>query len=126
GGSRSVGSRTMADPAPPSLQGLVWLDGEVVESHRARVSPLDHGFTVGDGVFETMKVIDGTPFALARHLARLARSAAVLEIPAPDEAALRLAARELLDATGARDARLRITITAGIGPPGSARGEARP
>ena len=34
----------------------------------------DHGLTVGDGVFETMKVVDGVPFALTRHLARLQQS----------------------------------------------------
>lgn len=116
----------MSDPVRSSLERLVWLDGEVVEVERARISPLDHGLTVGDGVFETMKVIDGTPFALGRHLARLARSAALLDLPAPGEDDLRLAMRELLDASGARDARLRITVTGGVGPPGSARGEARP
>ncbi len=116
----------MADSVLSPLERLVWLDGEVVEVERARISPLDHGLTVGDGVFETMKVIGGTPFALGRHLARLARSAALLELAAPGEDDLRLAMRELLDASGARDARLRITVTGGVGPPGSARGEARP
>ena len=39
----------------------------------ARISPLDHGLTVGDGVFETMRVYDAVPFAWRRHFARLAR-----------------------------------------------------
>ena len=49
----------------------------------------DHGFTVGDGVFEAIKVVDGLPFALTRHLDRLARSAAGLGLPALDEDAVR-------------------------------------
>ena len=43
----------------------------------------DHGLTVGDGVFEAVKVLDGRPFALTRHLERLTRSAAGLGLPEP-------------------------------------------
>ena len=42
---------------------------------RPRVRVSDHGLTVGDGVFEAIKVVDGQPFALTLHLERLARSA---------------------------------------------------
>ena len=34
----------------------------------ALIAVLDHGFTVGDGVFEAIKVVDNSPFALTRHL----------------------------------------------------------
>ena len=51
----------------------VWLDGGLLDADEARISVRDHGLTVGDGVFETMKVVDGVPFALSRHLARLAQ-----------------------------------------------------
>ena len=53
-----------------------WIDGRVVDAEAAYVSALDHGFTVGDGVFETMLARDGVAFALSRHLRRLTRSAA--------------------------------------------------
>ncbi len=43
----------------------------------------DLGITRGDGVFETIAVIDGHPQALEAHLARLAHSAALLELPHP-------------------------------------------
>ena len=46
----------------------VWLDGEVVEEAAARISPFDHGVLVGDGVFETLRVYGGVPFAWRRHL----------------------------------------------------------
>ncbi|MEZ5140352.1 MAG: aminotransferase class IV [Acidimicrobiales bacterium] len=52
-------------------------------SRRGHGPRLDHGITVGDGVFETAKVLDGTPFALTRHLARLRRSAERLALALP-------------------------------------------
>ena len=71
---------------------IIWLDGALVPLEDARISPLDHGLTVGDGVFETMRVYDGVPFAWRRHLQRLAASAAGLGLELPDVAALRAAA----------------------------------
>ena len=55
---------------------LVWIDGALLAADAARVSPFDHGLLVGDGVFETIRVYDGQPFAWTRHLDRLAHSAA--------------------------------------------------
>ena len=70
----------------------VWIDGAVRQS--PSVSPLDHGFLVGDGVFETLKTVHGAPFALSRHLRRLACSAAGMGLSLPSEAALRSAVAE--------------------------------
>ena len=41
----------------------VWVDGALVAADAARISPFDHGLLVGDGVFETLRVYDGVPFA---------------------------------------------------------------
>lgn len=43
----------------------------------------DLSATRGDGVFETVLVVDGTPQALEEHLDRFARSAALLDLPEP-------------------------------------------
>jgi branched-chain amino acid aminotransferase len=108
----------------------VWIAGEVHDAATATVPALDHGLTVGDGVFETLKVLDGTPFALRRHLTRLRRSAVVLDLALPlgdDE--LRAAAAQVVDAVvaaGAEPRRLRITVTGGPGPLGSGREHAVP
>lgn len=100
----------------------VWVNGVITEPDAARISPFDHGFTVGDGVFETCKVAGGAAFALTRHLRRLDRSASGLGLPAPDHDAIRAGIKELLDAEP--DAgRLRITVTGGPGPLGSDRGD---
>ena len=103
--------------------------GGLVDADHARVSVLDHGFTVADGVFETLKVADGAAFALRRHLDRLERSAAAMGLPAPDRAQVVTAVQETVEANapvlGALG-RLRITYTAGDAPLGSDRGETGP
>jgi branched-chain amino acid aminotransferase len=114
----------MPDHIEPDLARVIWLDGELLSPDAARISPFDHGITVGDGVFETLKVLDGTPFAMRRHLERLGRSASALGLETPPVDLVRRAASDLIDATGARDARLRITLTGGPGPLGSDRGDA--
>jgi branched-chain amino acid aminotransferase len=90
------------------------------------VSPLDHGLLVGDGVFETLRVYDGVPFAWRRHYERLVHSAHGIGLPTPGSAELRAAAGAVLDANQLREARLRITVTGGEAPLGSERGEAPP
>jgi branched-chain amino acid aminotransferase len=69
----------------------VWIDGRLIEEAEARLSPFDHGLLTGDGVFETLRVYRGVPFAVGRHLDRLARSAAGLRLAAPHEGVLRAA-----------------------------------
>lgn len=105
----------------------VWVNGAVVDESEARISVFDHGLTTGDGVFETVKVVSGAPFALSRHLRRLARSAGDLDLPQPDDSRIRAGVDELLAANPAlADARLRITVTGGVAPLGSQRGEEGP
>lgn len=102
----------------------VWANGDLTPASVAWVPALDHGVTVGDGVFETCKVVDGTPFALTRHLRRLRRSASVLRLDAPGDAELREIISETIAAAteaGTDVGRLRITVTAGPGPLGSGR-----
>jgi branched-chain amino acid aminotransferase len=104
--------------------GLVWLNGSLVDAPEATVSIFDHGLTVGDGVFDTLKAVDGRPFAVRRHLERLQRSAEGLglRLPyAPDT--LRAAMAEVLASHDLPLARVRITVTGGQAPLGSERGE---
>jgi branched-chain amino acid aminotransferase len=100
----------------------VWVGGALSELEDARVSVLDHGMTVGDGIFETVKAVHGRPFALTRHLERLARSAAGLGLPEPDLDEVRRACAAVLAANPMPLGRLRITYTGGLSPLGSDRG----
>jgi branched-chain amino acid aminotransferase len=110
----------------------VWVNGRLVEPSDPSLLAHDHGMTVGDGVFETCVVRDGVPFALSRHLRRLATSARGLGLPTPDGDVLRDAANLVLADRSRRDGaalahgRLRITMTGGAGPLGSDRGDAQP
>ena len=108
-------------------QAKIWLNGELLEPERAVVSVFDHGMLVGDGVFETVKATGGEPFALTRHLRRLARSAAGLGLPEPDHDVLAQGVLEVLAAAPKWPlARIRITYTSGPGPLGSNRGDEGP
>ena len=105
----------------------VWVNGELLDDPKAPVlSVFDHGLTVGDGVFETVKVVDGRPFALTRHLARLRRSAAGLGLDIPPAAEFENAVAEVLRGQDLPLGRLRITVTGGTSPLGSDRGDAPP
>ncbi len=109
------------NPTPP-----VWLNGELCDASDAVISVFDHGLTTGDGVFEVILIHRGAPFALARHLARLARSAGGLGLDPPSSAELRVACETVASASGLDDGCLRITVTGGRGPLGSDRWESPP
>lgn len=98
----------------------VWVDGELV-GPQATVRALDHGLTVGDGVFETCKVVDGQPFALSRHHARMDRSLAALGLPPVDRPRVQEGIDAVLSQGSMPFGRLRYTVTAGVGPLGSDR-----
>jgi branched-chain amino acid aminotransferase len=101
----------------------VWINGTLVPDDEARISIFDHGLVTGDGVFETIKVVSGVPFALSRHLARLARSATGLGLSTPDLEQIRDGAMAVIDSSSKPElARMRITVTGGIAPLGSERG----
>jgi branched-chain amino acid aminotransferase len=102
----------------------LWVDGSLVPEETAVIRANDHGLVVGDGVFETCKIVDGEVFALSRHLRRLRASASGLGLQY-DEVAVRAGVGAVTDgATGL--VRLRITVTGGPAPYGSGRGEASP
>ncbi|WP_187368324.1 aminotransferase class IV [Nonomuraea terrae] len=102
----------------------VWVNGELIDPAQASVSVFDHGLMVGDGVFETIKIVGGKSFALTRHLDRLALSAQRMDLPEPDLEAIADGIAKLLDAAPAWQlGRIRVTYTSGPGPLGSDRGD---
>lgn len=95
---------------------MVFLNGHLLPQDEALVSAADRGFTLGDGLFETIKVRSGRPLRLEAHLARLRAGAALLRLELPssgDELAAAMTA--VLDANGLTDAVLRLTVSRGPG-----------
>ncbi len=92
----------------------VWLNGEFVRGDSAHVSVYNGGWLHGAGLFETMIARNGRVFRWSQHLARLNASAGKVLAPIPpnrlpDDAVW----CELLEHNRIRDARLRLTVTAG-------------
>jgi branched-chain amino acid aminotransferase len=65
----------------------------------------------GDGVFEAIKIVDGRPFALDLHLARLEASIRALGLPAVDPATVRAGVAAVLDGADLPLGRIRVTVT---------------
>ncbi len=95
----------------------VWLNGALCESGEARIDPADRGFTLGDGLFETIAVRDGKALRFDRHLSRLSRGCCVLRLP-PVPDTLSEAIRAVLSANGLEHAAVRVTYTRGAGARG--------
>lgn len=81
------------------------------------IPPDDRGFTLGDGVFETVLADGGRLIGFERHMARMRDGALALGLPAPDSLAAEAAARSALTQAGLQVARaaVRLTWTAGSG-----------
>ncbi|MBV8979868.1 MAG: aminotransferase class IV, partial [Acidimicrobiia bacterium] len=97
----------------------IWVNGRLSEEADALVSPFDHALLTGDGVFETLKIEGSAAFAVRRHLERLERSAAGLDLRAPPADQVRAALVEVIAANGLTDGVARITLTGGPAPLGS-------
>lgn len=91
----ALGGRGLVDPAEPVLHAD------------------DEAFLRGRAAFETIRVYGGRPFRLNAHLERLGGSAERLGLPPVDLAAFRGIVREALDASGEREAVLRLYVTPG-------------
>jgi len=81
---------TPSAPVPAASAVLVFLDpdfenGRVADSSKPQLMATDQGATRGDGVFESLLVVGGTPRKLQAHLNRLAGSARALELDIPEE-----------------------------------------
>lgn len=62
---------------------MVWINGEVFPLVEARIGVEDRGFQFADGVYEVIRLYEGKPFTLDRHLRRLERSARGIELSLP-------------------------------------------
>lgn len=92
----------------------IYLNDRMVDEAEARISVLDRGFLYGDGVFETVRIYDGSPVWLTRHLARLTRScqAINLGLPIPEKHWADLF-QQVIDTNHLEHALIRLTLSRG-------------
>ena len=94
----------------------VYLNGQFLPDDKALISPLDRGFTYGDGVYEWIRAYNGKPFLLDEHFARLASSCAKMRIGVHltplEEVAVRLLRENGLGGDGA----IYLQVTRGTAP----------
>ncbi len=97
----------------------VWLDGRLQDADTARIDPRDRGFTLGDGLFETVRVAGRLPRRFDRHIDRLWQGAEQLGIVPPlSPVDLHAAVVALCAAEGLEEAVVRITLSHGPAPRG--------
>jgi branched-chain amino acid aminotransferase len=96
------------------MEQLVYLNGRLLPRGQAGISPFDHGFLYGFGLFETMRSYSGHIFRLGRHLDRLARSAELLGLPLTS-LDFESACYDTLKANGLSNARIRLAVSMGEG-----------
>lgn len=106
----------------------IFFNGQFVPEMQAVIPVNDRGFMYGDGLFETVRVVNGRPFRLAQHLERMMRGADFLKIKppyAPKE--LQRFVEQLIEKNQMPEAILRVTLTRGPGERGyTPQAEGRP
>jgi branched-chain amino acid aminotransferase len=108
------------------LGSRVWINGVMVEAEQAFVPFNDRGFTLGDGLFETMLWTGSEVRFLDDHMIRLSSSADETGIEIPEKHHDILDALKSLGAQSAgAKAVLRVTLTRGSGPRGLAISETK-
>lgn len=89
-------------------------NGDYVKAADLRISPFDHGYLYGLGVFETLRTYDGVPFLWHEHFTRMEQALAAYHIALPyTEEQLRDVIMELNVRSGGDEGYFRINVSAG-------------
>lgn len=97
---------------------VVWLNGKIYPAEQATISPLDRGVTLGDGLFETLRVKNKTVLHFIWHYQRLCDGARVLDMSVPTQDDALQAMQEFLAQAGFENGSIRLTVTRGVAPRG--------
>lgn len=95
---------------------ITWINGAFVEDSAVRIDPSDRGFTLGDGVFDTLLADNGVLHHADEHFARLRANAVAIHLKTHTD--FMTVAQTLAQKAGPGRLALRTTITRGV----SARG----
>ncbi|KAF1678554.1 aminodeoxychorismate lyase [Bacillus sp. SKDU12] len=100
---------------------MIYMNGRYIEEKDAVLSPFDHGFLYGIGVFETFRLYEGCPFLFDWHIKRLERALNDLQIEyTVSKHEIHEMLDKLLRLNDIKDgnARVRLDISAGISDKG--------
>ena len=113
GHSETLFAREQSSESNPSADAVT-----IVEPQERLVSTFDLSVLRGDGIFEATTVYQGFPISLENHLRRLARSAALMDLPAPNLPAFTAAVKQVIrQYDGSQPAPLlRILVSRGLDP----------
>lgn len=106
------------------MRDVVLIDGRRVAPRRATLRIDDRIVLYADGVFETLRVYGGRPFALGEHLERLRISAKVVGLPEPPTRAIERDVSRAVEAAGRGDGWMRIRFGGGASEAGLHRNAA--
>lgn len=96
-----------------------YVKGQIVPEEAAVISIQERGFRLGDGIFETIRVVGKNFYALPLHTTRLRHGLHALKIKETSELEeLPAILKELIDANGLIDGMIRLSVTRGIGSEG--------
>ncbi len=76
-------------------EGLGYVDGKVMDLAKATIPLNDRGYLLGDGVFETLRTVNGKVFRLDAHAARMRASLKAIGLDEPVEKEFRDAVQAL-------------------------------
>ncbi len=97
---------------------IVCFNGRYLDEKDASLSIHDTGFLFGEGIYESLRTIDGKAFNMEGHLVRFKHSADLVGIPLPSLRKLGKWIQGVLDQNGPwskkREGRVRITVSGGI------------
>jgi branched-chain amino acid aminotransferase len=86
-------------------------NGAILDAHEKSLSAGQVGLLNGWGVFSTLRVADGVPFAFERHWDRMQRDAAKVHVPFPtDPAELKAQLLRLVESNSAWNSTLRVMV----------------
>ena len=100
------------------MKNFTWINGEILSYLDAKINVNDRGFLLGDGLFETMRVVNKKIPHLRLHLSRLEKGCSTLFFPFPEKILLKKGMEEILKINVITNGSLRLTITRGDGPRG--------
>lgn len=96
---------------------IIYINGRYLPEDEVFISPFDHGFLYGMGLFETLRIYDGHPFLLNDHISRLQdglRDMFINVTVSIEEISDIL--QELLEINNIKHARVRINVSAASAP----------